>query len=195
MASTQTTAQAPLTFDIQDDLLSILNNFIKKSGIKSKSAAIRHAIEHYSFSKFKSSSRTHKQLSVRLPEAIKTKLLMLSRDKQVSIGELLRATIEALPSAPKNQITSNPSKKPMAVKKKTTKAKKAVKKTVKKAKKAVKKTVAKAKKAVKKASSPKKTTKKKVATKKTAKKVATKKVAKKAAPKKTTVKRKTAKKI
>lgn len=139
---------APLTFDVGIDLLKRLQAIQSKIGAASLSAVVRYAIEHFNFNQFEGANKAHKQLSVRLPSDMKKRLLRLSRDKHVSIGELLRATLEALPGAPKITQTSQPMTVKKTTKKKVTKT---VKKTAKKkvAKKATKK-VAKKKTAAKK---------------------------------------------
>lgn len=164
----------PLTFDVSSSLYQSLQKLQNLRGEDSLSTVIRQAIQSFNFHTFKGSQEPHKQLSVRLPENLKIKLLKFSRDKKVSMGELLRATLEALQDA--NRLTQNRSK-PMATSKVTTKTatKAAPKKAATKAVKTVKKVV-------------------KKATKPTVKKAVKKVVAKKATKKATTVKKTVAKK-
>ncbi len=194
MSSGQT---KPLTFDLQEEFLKKLDSLRRRTGARSLSEVVRYAIDQVKLSELTSSKSAHRQLSVRLSVELRGKLFSLSRQKNLSLGEVLRGAIEALPDDPKdfNPKTNMP-KKPAPKKKAPAKAapkapaKKAVKKKVAKlpAKKAVKKVVA--KKAVKKApakKAAKKAVKKapaKKAVKKAVKKAPAKKAAKKAAKKK-----------
>lgn len=154
---------APITFEIQQELLLKLKHLQKASKTNSMSEVIRYALKSFNFSSFKRTVTPHKQISVRLSQDLKDNLTNFSTRKRVSVGELLRVAIEGLClQSPKPQVI-----KAMAI---TTIRKSATKKATKKV----------AKKVAKKAT-------KKVA-KKATKKVA-KKVARKTAAKKTTAKR------
>ncbi|MEZ7842939.1 MAG: hypothetical protein QMB33_02505, partial [Opitutales bacterium] len=188
--SSETTS--PLTFDLQQELLDKLKQLQKKVGARSLSEIVRYAVSIFDSSDIDLKASVHRQISVRLSSELRQRLTRLSQQKQVSVGELLRAALESLPAElsdfnpkqtmPKKKITTKKATKKIA---KKAPAKKAVNKKV-APKKATKKTVAKKaapkKKAVKKAvkkAAPKKAVKK-AAPKKVAKKVAPKKVAKKA---------------
>lgn len=165
MTNTPSQKSAPITFEIQEELLAKLKNYQKASNANSVSEVIRQSLIAFNFNAFKHTPIPHRQISVRLPENLKNRLTSFSTKKRVSIGELLRVAIENLClHQPKPQ-----AKKPMAI----STIKKVVKKATKKA-------------AVKKATTKKTAVKK--AVKKTAKKAAKKTVAKKAA-KKTTAKK------
>ena len=168
---------SPLTFDLQQDLLEKLKKLQHRTGARSLSEVVRYAISVLNVAEMDLGSSTRQQISVRLSDDLRQRLVRLSKQKKVSLGELLRAALDSLPSELPdfNPETTMP-------KKKATKKKVATKKVAKKApaKKAVKKKVA-AKKPVKKVA--KKAAKKKVA-KKAVKKAVKKKVAKKAAKKK-----------
>ena len=175
MAVKKTSATAPLTFDIGGKLLDKIETLQKRSGASSKSEVIRFALAEFDFSTVQIEAKSSKQISVRLSNKAKNELIRASKKLKVSVGELLRLSVESLPKkiAAGSLAPAKPAPK-KAVKKAAPKkaAKKAVKKAVKKA--APKKA---AKKAVKKAA-PKK------AAKKAVKKAAPKKAAKKAAKKK-----------
>ncbi|MDG1302357.1 MAG: CopG family transcriptional regulator, partial [Opitutae bacterium] len=173
--SSETTS--PLTFDLQQDLLDKLKHLQEKVGARSLSEIVRYAVSVFDFSDIDLKASVHRQISVRLSSELRQQLTRLSQQKQVSVGELLRAALESLPP----ELSDFNPKKTMPKKKTTTK--KATKKIAQKApaKKAVKKKVA-PKKATKKTVAKKAAPKKKVV-KKAIKKVA-KKVVKKAAPKK-----------
>ena len=188
----------PLSFDLQQDLFGKLKEIQRQTGARSISEVVRYAVSQIDASELKLSNASHRQISVRLSDKLRQRLVKLSKQQKVSLGELLRATLDSLPDQPTgfNPETIMPkkkaTKKKVAAKKKVVRKaparkkavkKKAVKKTVKKAvkKKAVKKKVA--KKAVKKKAVKKKAVKKKVAKKAPKKKAAKKKVAKRKAKK------------
>ena len=193
----------PLSFDLQQDLFGKLKEIQRQTGARSISEVVRYAVSHLDASELKLSNKSHRQISVRLSDELRQRLVKLSKQQKVSVGELLRAALDSLPDQlpgfnpetimPKKKATKKKVVRKAPAKKKAVK-KKAVKKTVKKAvKKVAKKKVAKKapkKKAAKKA--VKKKAVKKVAKKKVAKKAVKKKVAKKA-PKKKAAKKKVTK--
>lgn len=207
MAAKKSAESSPLTFDLKADLIAVLDKYQKQLGV-SKSEIIRYAIAGFDYAGFAPAVESHRQISVRLPLKQKKDLVKLAKTKKVSIGELLRAALETLPTVPGKSGIEKPEPAPKKPAKKAAKkaaAKKAAKKApAKKAtKKAAKKKVVKAakkvaKKAVKK--SPAKKAAKKVAAKKApakkaaAKKAPAKKAAKKAAAKKAPAKKAAAKK-
>ena len=184
----------PLSFDLQQDLFGKLKEIQRQTGARSISEVVRYAVSHLDASELKLSNTSHRQISVRLSDKLRQRLVKLSKQQKVSVGELLRAALESLPDQLPgfNPETIMPKKK--ATKKKVVRKAPAKKKAVKK--KAVKKTVIKAVKKVAKKKVAKKAVKKKavkkVAKKKVAKKAPKKKVAKKA-PKKKAAKKKVAK--
>jgi len=171
--------QSPLTFELDADLLAKLERYLKRKDVRSYSAVVRYALTDFDFSKVAPQKRPLKQISVRLSDDLRTSIQRISSARGMSLGELLRIALSALPNAPtaetiSNIIQTNMAKRP--TKKSVRKvAKKAAKKAV--AKKATKKA---AKKVIKKAPA-KKVAKK--AVKKVAKKAAKKAPAKKAAKK------------
>lgn len=100
MAKDSERESSPLTFDLKEDLLAKLALLEKRYGASSKSAVIRHAITVFDFASFQPNAPGHRQISVRLPRKQKATLLKLSRQKGVSVGELLRVALERLPANP-----------------------------------------------------------------------------------------------
>ncbi len=98
MAKASDRESSPLTFDLKEDLLVKLESLQRSHAGTSKSEIIRHAISVYDYSRFEPESQEHRQISVRLPDRQKTSLLKLSRQKAVSVGELLRVALESLPA-------------------------------------------------------------------------------------------------
>ncbi len=188
---------APLTFDLGKSLQKKLELYQAKTGLRFKSEIIRQAVSQYDFNDFETQKQDHAQVSVRLPEDLKSKLIRTAKSKKISVGKLIRAAVDDLLDQPVTTHSSPPKTNTMAVKKST--AKKSVAKKP-AAKKAVKKTAAKkvvAKKAPAKKAAVKKAAAKKPATKKApAKKAAAAKkpAAKKAAAKKPAAKKTAAKK-
>lgn len=130
---------SPLTFDLKDDLLGKLEAVQRRHNASSKSEIIRFAISAFDYSTFKPATQGHRQISVRLPQKQKATLLKLSRQKGVSVGELLRVALDRLPATPvglgtrtKNAIVEPMKKKKAAPKKKAAKKKAAKKKAKKK---------------------------------------------------------------
>ncbi len=91
---------SPLTFDLRRDLLDQVEAYQRKAGLRSKSEVIRDAIESFDYEGFEKQSHPHRQISVRLPSAQKKNLLKIAKQKKASLGELLRAALEALPENP-----------------------------------------------------------------------------------------------
>lgn len=150
MAKKASRPASPLTFDLPVSLIDKIAVTQSKLGLASTSEVVRLALAKFNFDRFESSREEHRQISVRLPADMKTVLSRQSRKKKVSVGELLRASLDELSAAkPTKTKTAKGKKKPAAKKAPARKAaakkapaKKAVKKTTKKA---VKKTAKKAK--------------------------------------------------
>jgi hypothetical protein len=96
MAKNNTNAPSPLTFDLPLSLISKLTAQQKQLGLKSTSEVVRLSIEQFDYDKFEASSEEHRQISVRLPGEMKSKLAKYAKKKKVSVGELLRVAIDAL---------------------------------------------------------------------------------------------------
>lgn len=172
MAAKQKSSSSPLTFELGPELSAKLELFEQKFGYRSASAVIRYALETFSFAAYSGGNHQQRQFSVRLPQGLKQELVKQAKHKKVSVGELLRAALEALPATPPPQLTLDKLDSTMATKKV------APKKAAAKAEKPA------AKKAVKAAPAPKKAAKKtaKMAVKKAAVKEAVKKAPAKKAP-------------
>lgn len=149
MAVKKTSATAPLTFDIGGKLLDKIDSLQKRSGASSKSEVIRYALAEFDFNSVQIEPKSSKQISVRLSPKSKSELLKASKKLKVSVGELLRLSVEALPkkmaagslapaAAPKKTVKktskkkSAPSKSARKVAKKATPKKAAKKKVSKK---------------------------------------------------------------
>ncbi len=190
MAKRNATTGSPLSFEIEDSLYQQLLAVQKQTGGTPVSVLVEYALKNHDMSKVAPRRGARRQLSVRMPDAVRKELEKHSRAKKVSMALLIREALEALVQAPPAGDALTQAKEAMPPSKKSARkasAKKAAKKATKKAarkgavKKAVKKAAAKkaGKKAAKKAG--KKAAKK--VTKKAGKKAAAKKAGKKAAKK------------
>jgi predicted DNA-binding protein len=89
-------ASTPLTFDLQQDLLSKLKSMQSKTGARSVSELVRYAISVLDESELGVGQQAHCQISVRFPAEVRQRLMKLSKRKKISIGEILRVAIESL---------------------------------------------------------------------------------------------------
>ncbi len=96
MASHQTFASTPLTFELPRPLVVEIHRCRGRLGLGSVSAVVRQALESFNFGAFQAPPREQQQISVRLSAAQKRALFQQARRKKVSAGELLRAAVEAL---------------------------------------------------------------------------------------------------
>lgn len=139
MAKKVSRPASPLTFDLPVSLIEKITTAQTKLGLASTSEVVRLALAKFNFDRFESSREEHRQISVRLPADMKTLLSRQSRKKKVSVGELLRASLDELSTAKpvaKPKVAKGKKKVKPAAKKAVAKkpAKKVVKKAAKKAK-------------------------------------------------------------
>ena len=98
MAKKTTSTPAPLTFDLPVSLIAKIESHRKKLGLGSTSEVVRLAIGEFNLEKYESAEAEHRQISVRLPAQTKAALVKAAKKKHVSVGELLRVAIDALPA-------------------------------------------------------------------------------------------------
>lgn len=139
MAKKASRPASPLTFDLPVSLIDKIGAAQSKLGLASTSEVVRLALATFNFERFESSREEHRQISVRLPADMKTLLTRQSRKKKVSVGELLRASLDEMSTKPtaKPKVAKGKKKAKTVTKKKTVKKaapKKAAKKATKKAK-------------------------------------------------------------
>lgn len=127
---------SPLTFEVDESSFQKLEELVSRTGSKNLSQVIRVALKLYDYSRFDADVSNTRQLSVRLDPDLRDEVSRVSRESNVSFGEVLRAALDALSKRPLREVVRETKNTEMA--KKT--AKKATKKT---AKKAVKKSSAK----------------------------------------------------
>lgn len=123
---------SPLTFDLKVELLAKIEKVRSAQGFASTSAAVREALAQFDFASYSPKKEKHRQISVRLPASRKRELVRISKQKGVSVGELLRVALDSLSMRPVTGAASPKTKPDEPMKKK---AKAPAKKAAKKAKK------------------------------------------------------------
>jgi Arc/MetJ-type ribon-helix-helix transcriptional regulator len=98
MAKKSAPAPSPLTFDLPLSLLEKIEAQRKRLGLGSTSEVVRHALAEYDLAAFESQGEERRQISVRLSAADKTALSKAAKKHKVSLGEILRAAVDALPA-------------------------------------------------------------------------------------------------
>ncbi len=90
---TKTARPFPLTMEVE--FLDRLSEPVREGRAKSVSAIIRAALARFDFSNVVVVRPSQLQISVRLPPGIHRKLRKVSRNKHTSVGQLVRAAVEA----------------------------------------------------------------------------------------------------
>src|ERR1700710_869637 len=85
----------PFPVTIEVEFLDRLSEPVREGRAKSVSAIIRTALEQYDFSTVVVMHPSQLQISVRLPSDIRKNLKKISRAKHTSVGQLVRAAVEA----------------------------------------------------------------------------------------------------
>jgi predicted DNA-binding protein len=118
MPQTKTAHPFPVTMEVE--FLDRLSEPVREGRAKSVSEIIRAALERYDFPNVVVLHPNQLQISVRLPAEIRKTLKKVSRSKHTSVGQLVRAAVEAyLPHLE----ASAPAERMPPAKKKRTKAK------------------------------------------------------------------------
>jgi Arc/MetJ-type ribon-helix-helix transcriptional regulator len=86
----------PLTIDLPLSLIEKIELCRRGSGFGSSSQVVRAAISSFDFATCRPQREKHRQISVRISSDQRAALQRYSRQKDVSVGELLRMAIEAL---------------------------------------------------------------------------------------------------
>jgi len=92
---------SPLTFDLKEELLAKIESARESLDMATNSEVIRYAIEEFDFASYSAPVKAHRQISVRLRVDSKQRLVKLAKKHDVSVGELLRTAIDALPAKAK----------------------------------------------------------------------------------------------
>ena len=97
MATRNSRASAPLTFDLPLSLITKIETCRRGRGLKTASEVIRLALDNYDFEGYRPAHDPHRQISVRISTRQRAALKRHARTKRASVGELLRLAIEELP--------------------------------------------------------------------------------------------------
>lgn len=88
---------APLTFDLPVSLIARIEACRRGHGFSTASEVVRTAIGGFDFAGCKPVRDPHRQISVRVTGEQRAMLKRFARQKDASVGELLRLALEALP--------------------------------------------------------------------------------------------------
>jgi Arc/MetJ-type ribon-helix-helix transcriptional regulator len=97
MANKSRKPSAPLTFDLPESLIDRIETCRKGHGFATASEVVRAAISAFDFGACKPDRDPHRQISVRISPEQRATLRRYSKQKDASVGELLRLALEALP--------------------------------------------------------------------------------------------------
>jgi hypothetical protein len=97
MAKSSRKPSAPLTFDLPESLIDRIETLRQGHGFATASEVVRSAISGYDFDSCKPNRDPHRQISVRITPDQRSTLKRYARQKNASVGELLRLALEAMP--------------------------------------------------------------------------------------------------
>jgi hypothetical protein len=103
MAKNSRKPSAPLTFDLPESLIARIESCRKGHQYSTASEVVRTAIGSFDFEGCSPSRDPHRQISVRITSDQRSMLKRYARQKDASVGELLRLALEALPVKPKRK--------------------------------------------------------------------------------------------
>ena len=92
---------APLTFDLPVSLIAKIETIRSDHDLGSASEAVRMALAKFDLDGFTSDVEAHTQISVRIDAATRKGLKRAAKAKDVSVGAILRAALEAVPAKKK----------------------------------------------------------------------------------------------
>ncbi len=98
MAKTSRKPSAPLTFDLPESLIARIETCRKGHGFATASEVVRTAISGFDFESCAPTRDPHRQISVRVTADQRSTLRRYARQKNASVGELLRLALEAMPA-------------------------------------------------------------------------------------------------
>lgn len=84
----------PLTFEVDGPLLESLRSEQKRRGIRSISDFVREAIDGFDHNSYTPERVDHRQISVRIADSARRKLMRTAKARKVSVGEVVRAALE-----------------------------------------------------------------------------------------------------
>lgn len=100
MATRSRKISAPLTFDLPISLIAKIETCRRGHGFDTASEVVRLAIAGFDFESCEPLRDPHRQISVRITADQRAMLKRYARQKDASVGELLRLALESLPVRP-----------------------------------------------------------------------------------------------
>ena len=100
MAKKSRPASAPLTFDLPVSLIAKIESCRRGHAYTTASEVVRLAITTFDFEGCEPTRDPHRQISVRINSEQRARLKRYARQKDASVGELLRLALESLPLKP-----------------------------------------------------------------------------------------------
>ena len=100
VSNTTSVAKVPLTFDLPSSFIDHIEACRRALDFASASEVVREAISNFDFESCVSAREPHRQISVRIPAGQIALLRNHARTKGVSVGELLRIALVAMPEKP-----------------------------------------------------------------------------------------------
>ena len=100
MPSAKRKTSAPLTFDLPESLVAKIARTRRKHHLATASEVVRLALSRFDLESFEPERDPHMQISVRIAGEARVALRRAAKRKTASIGELIRAALEALPETP-----------------------------------------------------------------------------------------------
>ena len=100
MPKPKSKSAAPLTFDLPVSLIAKIEKAQRGHALGSASEVVRLALAQFSLGSFHPPRDPHRQISVRLAGKQRAALRQAAKQKDASIGELIRAALEQLPLKP-----------------------------------------------------------------------------------------------
>jgi Arc/MetJ-type ribon-helix-helix transcriptional regulator len=98
MPTSKSKPSAPLTFDLPNSLIAKIEAIRSDHDLGSASEAVRMALAKFDLDDFAGDVEEHTQISVRIDAATRKGLKRAAKAKDVSIGAILRAALEAVPA-------------------------------------------------------------------------------------------------
>ena len=101
MPSSKSKPSAPLTFNLPISLIARIEAIQSDHDLDSASEAVRMALANFDLAGFTSDVEEHTQISVRIDAATRKELKRAAKAKDVSVGAIVRAALDAVPAKKK----------------------------------------------------------------------------------------------
>jgi len=95
MAKKKNATTPPLTFALPLSLIEKIATLQKKLKLGSTSEVVREVVANFDIDRCSSTAEPQRQISVRLPGEMKTRIARGAKKKKISVGGLLRIALDA----------------------------------------------------------------------------------------------------